>query len=32
MKRNKYLDNLGINIENYGSNFAKEKKLQRFFE
>lgn len=32
MKRNKYLDNLGIDIENYGSNFAKEKKLQRFFE
>lgn len=32
MKRNKYLDKLGIDIENYGSNFVKERKLQRFFE
>lgn len=32
MKWNKYLDDLGINIENYGSNFAKECKIQRFLE
>jgi hypothetical protein len=32
MRRNKYLDDLGIKIENYGSNFAKEKKVQRFIE
>ena len=32
MRRNKYLDDLGINIENYGSNFVKERKMQRFFE
>ena len=32
MRRNKYLDDLGIKIENYGSNFAKEKKFQRFIE
>ena len=32
MKRNKYLDDLGINIENYSSNFVKECKVHRFFE
>lgn len=32
MRRNKYLDDLGIKIENYGSNFVKEKKFQRFIE
>lgn len=32
MKRNKYLEALGISIKNYGSNFIKKRKLQRFFE
>lgn len=32
MKRNKYLDNIGIKIKNYGSNFVKKQKLKRFFE
>ena len=32
MKRNKYLDNLKIPIQNYGNNFVKEKKIQRFLE
>lgn len=30
--RNKYLDDLGIKKENYGSNFIKERKIQRFIE
>lgn len=32
MKRNKYLDDIGIKINNYGSNFIKDRKIQRFFE
>lgn len=32
MKRNKYLDDIGIKINNYGSNFIKNRKIQRFFE
>lgn len=32
MKRNKYLDDIGIKINDYGSNFIKDRKIQRFFE
>lgn len=32
MQKNKYLDILGIKRKNYGSNFVKENKIQRFFE
>lgn len=32
MQRNKYLDALGLDIKNYGSNFIKERKIRRFFE
>ena len=32
MQRNKYLDNLGIDIKNYGSHFIKGRKVQRFLE
>lgn len=32
MRRNKYLDDLGIKRKNYASNFAKKDKIQRFFE
>lgn len=32
MRRNKYLDDLGIKIGDYGGNFVKEKKFQRFIE
>lgn len=35
MKRNKYLDDIddiGIKINNYGSNFIIDRKIQRFFE
>ena len=32
MIRNKYLDDLGIKRERYGSNFIKDNKLQRFIE
>lgn len=32
MQKNKYLDNIGIRRENYGSNFIKDRKVQRFIE
>lgn len=32
MKRNKHLDDIGIKINDYGSNFIKDRKIQRFFE
>lgn len=32
MQRNKYLDDIGIRRENYGSNFIKGRKFQRFME
>lgn len=32
MNDNKYLDDLEIKKENYGSNFIKERKIQRFIE
>ena len=32
MRRNKYLDDLGIKRKNYASNFAKKDKIQRFFD
>ena len=32
MQRNKYLDNIGLRRENYGSHFIKGRRLQRFIE
>ena len=32
MKRNKYLENIGIKRENYGHNFVKNGKIGRFIE
>jgi hypothetical protein len=32
MKRNKYLDNIGIKKHNYSNNFIKDRKIQRFIE
>lgn len=32
MKRNKYIENLGISIKNYGSHFIKDRKIKRFLE
>ena len=32
MKKNKYLDRIGIRRENYGANFIKGRKVQRFIE
>ena len=32
MQRNKYLDDLGISIKNYGSHFIRDRKIKRFIE